>query len=305
MKKSDSNLWQSPAWNNFQKKLGRQTWFFKNKKAHLFAVKHPLILGYSWLDIPRGPIGKKEDYQELIDQLIQKTKGDKIVFIRFMPAEEQQITHKKYKTVLAHSNHQPETTLKLDLTLSEEEILKQMKPKGRYNIRLAIKKEVSITESKDISTFFNLIQETTERNQFWGHSQNYYQTMREELKENAQLLLAKYEGKVIAGGLFIYTKDEAIYYYGASSNQNRNVMAPYLIQWTAILEAQKRGCKQYDFLGVAPENAQKNHPWKGVTNFKKKFGGIFVNYFPAQELVLKPLQYKLIICLKTIKKFFK
>jgi lipid II:glycine glycyltransferase (peptidoglycan interpeptide bridge formation enzyme) len=120
-------------------------------------------------------------------------------------------------------------------------------------------------------------------------------------KNEAQLFLAEYEGKIIAGGIFTYLNQEAIYYYGASSNKNRNVMAPYLIQWTAIQEAQKRKCKIYDFLGITPEKANKNHPWQGVTSFKKKFGGKIVNYSPAQEIVLKPLIYNLFIMLKKVR----
>ena len=91
----------------------------------------------------------------------------------------------------------------------------------------------------------------------------------------------------------------AVYYYGASSDEYRNVMAPYLVQWTAIQEAKKRGCETYDFLGVAPpfDGAQDlrddvvDHPWAGVTSFKKKFGGEGVEFSEPFDLVLRPLVY--------------
>ena len=297
-----NNLWQSPLWEKFQKKLGRKTWFLKNSKAQLLAIKHNLPFNYAWIDIPRGPIGKPEDYTLLIQDLIKKTKKEKIVFIRIMPSDKFKIQNSKLKICKAHANHQPETTLKLDLTLSEEELLKQMKPKGRYNIRLAKKKSVIVKESQDFSKFYKLIQETTQRNKFGGHSQKYYEIMLNVLKSDAQLLLAEYEGKIIAGGIFTYSDKEGIYYYGASSNQYRNVMAPYLIQWTAIQEAKKRGCEKYDFLGIAPKNADKNHSWKGVTSFKKKFGGEVINYNFAQEIIIKPFIYHSFVFLKKIRK---
>jgi len=84
--------------------------------------------------------------------------------------------------------------------------------------------------------------------------------------------------------------DWGIYYYGASDNHYRKVMAPYLLQWEAIKESKKRGCKYYDFLGIAPEGAV-NHPWAGVTQFKGKFGGEVVDYPKAKDLVLKPFWY--------------
>ena len=120
------------------------------------------------------------------------------------------------------------------------------------------------------------------------------------MPENAQLFLADYNGEVIAGGLFVYLDEWGIYYYGASVNSYRNVMAPYLIQWEAIKEAKRRGCKHYDFLGIAPENA-KNHPWKGVTEFKQKFGGRTVHYPQAKEMVLRPFWYLVYRIYKLIK----
>lgn len=297
-----TNLWQSALWQKFQKKLGRQTWFLKNAETQLLAVQHFLPLGYSWIDIPRGPIGNVNLWQKLLEELIQKTKKQKVVFIRIMPSnkiEKKDFKHKIYK---AHANHQPETSLVLDLTLEESELLKQMKPKGRYNIRLAQKKGVIVKESKDVSAFFKIFQETTERQKFGGHSQKYYEIMLDILENRAQLLLAEYENEIIAGGIFTYFEDEGIYYYGASIQKHRNVMAPYLLQWTAIQEAQKRGCQKYDFLGIAPEKTQKNHPWQGVTSFKKKFGGIVLEHSPAQEIVLKPSIYKTFLALKKMRK---
>jgi len=120
------------------------------------------------------------------------------------------------------------------------------------------------------------------------------------MSENAQLLTAEYQGSIIAGGIFVYLDECGIYYYGASDNEYRNLMAPYLIQWEAIKEAKKRGCKTYDFLGVAPENA-KNHPWAGVTEFKKKFGGQIIDYPTAKEMVLRPFWYNVYRLYKFIK----
>ena len=120
------------------------------------------------------------------------------------------------------------------------------------------------------------------------------------MPENAQLFLADYNGEVIAGGIFVYLDRWGIYYYGASVSSFRNVMAPYLIQWEAIKEAKKRGCKHYDFLGIAPEGAT-HHPWAGVTDFKKKFGGRVTSYPQAREMVLRPFWYFIYKCYKKLR----
>lgn len=167
---------------------------------------------------------------------------------------------------------QPDHTLILDLTKSENEILAQMKPKGRYNIKLAEKKGVTIREvrASAIATFHQILTETTSRDGFHGHNQEFYENMMKSLSGQALrnsppaathpptacLYFAEYEGKVIAGALNTNYKDTATYYYGASSNNYRNVMAPYLLHWHAIKEAKAAGYKFYDFFGIAPTHEQ-------------------------------------------------
>ena len=243
----------------------------------------------------------------------------------------------------AHASYQPEWTLKVDLSASEEQILKQMKPKGRYNIKVAGKKGVEVwrndpakrdeggapagrqgtmhkaqlmtnvkggraekegetenggsrkkekTLEWGVGEFYRLLRETTERDQFHGHGEQFYRDMLGVLgnkesggsldprsgsrcatpvgndkargndmlrqaqhdRENpmAKLYLAEYQNEIIAGVIVTFCGDIATYYYGASGNKHRNVMAPYLLQWEAMKEAKKRGCKWYDFLGIAP-----------------------------------------------------
>ena len=196
----------------------------------------------------------------------------------------------------------PKTSLILNLNQDEADLLLQMKPKGRYNIRVANKHGVTVESDKQVDDFYALLLKTGDRDRFGIHPKSYYQNMLDSMPENAQLLLAEYEGKVIAGGIFVYLDEWGIYYYGASDNDYRNVMAPYLIQWHAIKEAKERGCKYYDFLGIAPEHA-KNHPWKGVTEFKKKFGGEVVNYPKAREIIIRPVWYWVYKLYKTIISF--
>jgi lipid II:glycine glycyltransferase (peptidoglycan interpeptide bridge formation enzyme) len=184
----------------------------------------------------------------------------------------------------------PQTSLIIDLSLSEEEILAQMKPKGRYNIKVADKHDVKVEESSDIELFYHLLKKTGERDDFGIHEKSYYQNLLGAMGHNGQLLMAKYEDRLVAGGIFVYLDEWGMYYYGASDHHYRKVMAPYMLQWEAIKEAKKRGCKYFDFLGIAPEGAV-THPWLGVTQFKRKFGGEVVDYPKAKDLVLRPFWY--------------
>jgi peptidoglycan pentaglycine glycine transferase (the first glycine) len=281
------NLWQHPLWQSFQQALGHKTWMLKTEHTSALVVRHPLPFGLSWLEIPRGPLFEKgKSVDRLLEEVVALARAEKAVFVRMSPCEELKV--KNYKLVVAKSDHHPQTTLVLDLNLSEEDLLKQMKPKGRYNIKVAEKNGVTVRENQGVEAFCDLLEKTTGRDGFSSHPMAYYQKMLQALGTSAQLLMAGKDGKAIAGGIFVYLDNVGTYYYGASDHEYRNLMAPYLLQWEAIREAKRRGCKTYDFLGIAPEHA-KNHPWAGVTEFKRKFGGTVVGYPQAKELVIRPL----------------
>lgn len=263
--------------------------------AGTLLLRQSLPHGYSWLYAPRGPLLNYNDSESAYEQMaalmneIKKiAKEEKAIFFRADPLLQTPLHFPHF-----HQNihgFQPDHTLLLDLTPSEEDILKQMKPKGRYNIKLAEKKGVTISQSKDTTSFYKILSETTSRDGFHGHNEKFYQDMLSSLGNRATLYLAEYEGQTIAASLNTFYKDTATYYYGASSNEHRNVMAPYLLHWEAIRDAKAKGYKTYDFFGIAPENAV-NHPWTGVTEFKKKFGGMEVSYQLPQEFVFKKTLY--------------
>lgn len=306
MKEIESPLWQTSEWEQFQKTLGMRV----TRVGHSLLLKYPIFFGMRYGYMPRGPVNRDtEKPNEFFDELKRYAKKKKLLFIRIDPEQEIKIP-KKVRTITSHSP-QPETTLILDLSKSEEELLKQMKRKGRYNITLAEKKGVKVKRAESIeeqknyaAIFYRLLKETTQRDNFSGHDEHYYQTMLKELPMS-EIFIAYYDDEPVSGAICTYQPSKAIYYYGASGNKHREVMAPYLIQWEAIREAKRRGCESYDFLGIAPESATSDHPWKGITDFKTKFGGAVVQYPQAMDLVYRPLLYKFYKVLKFLQKIIK
>ncbi len=289
--KNDSlgNIHQTSMWADFQSRVpGRAKCILcgikdgeKLRSAGLL-VRQRLPFGLCWYFAPRGPIlGNAGDLDLMVDGI--KTLEPKCVFLRIEPGIES--WGKK-----AHAHYFPEHTIMVDLTGSEEEILKQMKSKGRYNIKVARKHGVEVVKSDDVGAFFGVFKETTSRDGFSGHDQAYYENMIATLGDNAQLYLAKIGKEVVAGIIVTFFKDAAIYYFGASSNKHRNLMAPYLLQWEAMRDAKARGCIEYDLFGVAPDGDDQ-HPWAGITRFKSQFGGTRKSYPEAREKILKPFWY--------------
>jgi len=194
----------------------------------------------------------------------------------------------------------------IDLTKSEDEILANMKPKGRYNIKLARKKwvEVQIVEKieENISAYYDLMMETTSRDGFAGNSLEYYKTFLNTL-ENSKLILAKKDWVVIAWWIFVFDKDVSIYYYWASTSKKeyRNLMAPYLVQWEAITYAKSIWSKVYDFLWVAsPDDKNSSLAW--VTDFKKKLTKDIRKVSESYIFVNKKIKYFIINTLRKLKR---
>jgi len=198
----------------------------------------------------------------------------------------------------------PPYTALIDLTLWEEEILKVMKPKGRYNIKVARKKWVVVEQVEkhigNIQKFHTLMRETTTRDSFAGNTLEYYKVFLESL-ENSQIFFAYYESELIAAGIFVVEDGVMTYYYGASSNHKRNIMAPYLLQWTAIEHAMKRWCKIYDFLWVAGDY-EKNSSLAWVTDFKMKLSPKKYLVSDSYLYVNKKIKYMFIGFVKKFKK---
>ncbi|MBI5413514.1 peptidoglycan bridge formation glycyltransferase FemA/FemB family protein [Candidatus Peregrinibacteria bacterium] len=276
-------------------------------EASCLVIKIKLPLGFSWLWVPFGPLGFKE---EIFEDLKRLAAEEKAIFARIEPPASwnQSWTSelkKNFKICNAPHRFTPEHTLVLNIEGSEEEILAQMKPKGRYNIGVAVRKGVHVrmfkkfedVPQKDFDEFYEILKTTAARDEFGIHPCSFYENFLKTLgQENMSALFLAYEPetkKVTAGLIATFYKDTAIYYYGASSGADRNLMAPYLLQWEAILEAKKRDLKFYDFLGIAPAD-DSNHPWKGVTEFKKKFGGKEIKYPPAFDIVYKKTLYGLL-----------
>ncbi len=158
-------------------------------------------------------------------------------------------------------------TAVIDLTQDEETILARMKQKGRYNIRIAEKSGVTVTQvpstPENIDIFYRLLTETTERDRFAANSPTYFETFLAYLDKNklGGLSFATREEEIIAAGIFVFIGNTALYYYGASSSDNakRKYMATYLLQWEMIREARNRGCDNFDFLGIAAPDSKDSH----------------------------------------------
>lgn len=255
----------------------------------------PLRFGFTYLLSAYGPIildtqqatAATQALEQFIRQLAQQNKS---IFWRAEPSEPPSEHWHKV------ADRQPSRTWILDLSQSEEELLKHLHPKTRYNIKLAERKGVTVRFGKNAAAmdgFINCIQQTYERHDIKSFPESYYRTQLATVPWE-QLAVAEFGGHVIAANLLTTFGDTLTYVHGGSLTAHKELMAPHLLQWQTILEARKRGCRWYDFFGIAPDNAP-DHPWAGITRFKRGFGGEALERPGTFELPLKGLGYTLFV----------
>ena len=176
---------------------------------------------------------------------------------------------------------------------TEEELLANFHQKWRYNIRLAERKGVTvrICGKEMVPAFSDLMLTTGVRDGFVTRKPEYFAAMLDNLGEHARLYMAFDPNDTpIAGTLAIHYGDKVWYLYGASSNEHRNLMPNYLLQWRMIQWAVETNCRIYDFRGVSGDVSEDN-PLYGLFRFKQGFGGDFTEFVGEMDLVLSPVIY--------------
>jgi lipid II:glycine glycyltransferase (peptidoglycan interpeptide bridge formation enzyme) len=307
---------QSWSWGDFNQSMGDNVWrfgIFEDEK--LIAIAQALKIKArrgSFLFVPHGPLIKKGDKKEIIkttlEELKKIAKEEKVTFIRFSPILEV-VDNNIFKELgfrNAPIHMHPELTWELDISSSEEDILKGMRKTTRYLVRQAEKNEdVEIVKGIDddaLKNFQEVYLETAGRQSFTPFSFNYLKKEVEAFKGDNQIMifLGKYKGEVISSAIIVYHSGIGFYHQGATSLKYPKIPVSYLLQWEAIKEAKSRGCRLYNFWGVIPEGT-KNHPWAGLSLFKKGFGGKEKEYVKTQDYVLS-IKYWLTYIIEQIRR---
>jgi len=213
--------------------------------------------------------------------------------------------------VRAAADIQPPDTVIVDLAPDADNILASMKPKWRYNIGLAEKRGVTVNLApageweKDIGIFYGLLAETAKRDGIAVHGIGYYRMLFEEyggaIPAGLRLYTAWHDGDCLAAIVALFRGEQATYLYGASSNAKRNLMAPYALQWRAMMDAKAAGCTKYDLFGIPP-NGDPGHPMAGLYRFKTGFGGSIVHRPGSWDYPTKPVLYALFSTAERLRK---
>lgn len=254
----------------------------------------------------RGPVcdlDDKETLYELMDGLRDVAKEEDAYCIKMDPdVPSSNDTFTKYLTDYGFALKeggknfeavQPRYVFRLNVEgKTEEEVQAGFHQKWRYNIRVAQRKgvEVKICGKEQIPAFADLMLTTGVRDGFVTRKPEYFAAMLDNMGEHARLYMAFYEGQPIAGTLAVHYGDKVWYLYGASSNEHRNLMPNYLLQWNMIQWAIEKKCRIYDFRGVSGD-LDENNPLYGLYKFKKGFNSELTEFIGEYDWVISPFWY--------------
>ena len=301
----NAHLLQMGEWGELKKDFGwKPLRLILNNKTGAQILFRRLPLGLTLGYMPKPVDGGQwlvdgEQFWVEVDSICKKNHA---IFLKVEPdvwAEEFHLPSSAFR--LSSHNIQPPRTIVISIKDNEETILAKMKPKCRYNIRLAEKKGVTVRAWDDIQAFHEMMTVTGGRDNFGVHSKEYYQRAYELFhpRGTCELLVAEYEGNPLASLMVFASGKRAWYVYGASNDRERNRMPTYLLQWDAIRWAKARGCEEYDLWGVPDKNEEtlesnfesRHDGLWGVYRFKRGFGGQVKRAAQAVDRVYNPLLY--------------
>ncbi len=306
----EAHILQTREWGELKSRFGWKSHPIIESEAGALVLLRRLPLGLSLAYIPRGPLPASErSLAELLPALDRMLQSQRVVVLLVEPdLQDAQST----RTGLARLNLQPSRlsvqpprTIVVDLSGSEDDILARMKQKTRYNINLARRHGVLVRAGDDTRSFYTLMQETTARDEFAAHSPAYYKAAYELFSPNnrVRLLFAEHAGHPLAALMVFAMGRRAWYFYGASSSESRQLMAPYLLQWEAMRWARSRGCMTYDMWGVPDfdertlesDFASRSDGLWGVYRFKRGFGGRLERTVGTWQRVYAPAVFRAVM----------
>jgi lipid II:glycine glycyltransferase (peptidoglycan interpeptide bridge formation enzyme) len=298
-----NNLFQSEVWQDYEESLGHTTFRVSCDSTSALLIKMPLYKDKYYLYCPRGPLCTKQGWHVFLKKAREIADKENCVFLRVEPYSlPSGITRElKFRRVNKYSplskQFSPMDTQILDITGRDDDLLTEMKPKWRYNIKLGYRKGVTVRVSnklEDLKEFHKLSVGMHDRG-YTPFGLEHYERLLYSLShgKHIKLYIAEYQKKALSMILVTHFGEVATYLHGASSNEFRDFMPNHLVQWEAILDAKRAGCTVYDFWGVAPDDGD-SHPWSGITRFKKGFGGETIHFVGAFDYPFSPLWYNML-----------
>lgn len=313
----EANFLHSWQWGEFHlsrgKQIVRRGVFDNDKLAGVYEGVLETARRGRHIAVAGGPIvdwGREDLVKSLVGDMRLQAKNLGAAFVRVRPQLElsdeslQQFSNLGFKKAPYYLS--VEHAGVLDLTKSEEEILKGMRQRLRRALRKAEKNNITVDVSQnadDIAEFYQIQLQTARRHDFTHFSEDFLKKQFAAFAEtgNAVLYTARYEGQVLAQNFMIFYGNEVSYHYGVSTELGTKLSGAPLLHMQAMRDARELGIKRYNFWGIVDEDAT-DHRFYGVSVFKRGFGVDELKYVPAHDLVINPFVYAINWLVETVRR---
>lgn len=289
------------------KAMGRKTW----RVGGVLVIRHNLWRGFNYLYCPRPELSQAA-LNKFFSEANQIAKAEKSIFLKIDPKEKISLEGMNAR-IGSGRPLQPQKTIVLDLSKSEDELLGAMREKTRYNIRLAERKGLEVVKvihrevKEDFAIFWKLLSETATRQKFSMHQKKHYEllsTIRTSEISNEFFFAHRRDDhdEILAEALINIHRDPhtsvscATYLHGASSHVHKELMAPHLLHWRIMQDAKHRNIQYYDLWGIDEKK------WPGITRFKTGFGGAQIEYPASVHIIYRSVWYGVYKLMKLVRK---
>ncbi|HEY8739421.1 MAG TPA: peptidoglycan bridge formation glycyltransferase FemA/FemB family protein [Candidatus Dormibacteraeota bacterium] len=282
------HLLQSWRWGELQSHFG---WTAARRQLSVSGAELPMTLltsptllpGGTFGYVPKGPPVQPEQMPAALGAVAAWARELSLAFVRVEP--ELTDAWAPPQGWYRAATTQPEHTSIIDIARPDEELMASFKSKTRYNVRLAERKGVVVSQSDDIGAFARLAVETSSRHRIQLAPERYYRELHALMSGDgmSRLYLAQHEGADLAAIMIVRFAGRATYLFGASTRNGRETMPAYLLHWQAMRDMRDAGDREYDLWGVPPDD-RPNHPWAGLWQFKSGWQGRLVTYAGAFDL---------------------
>lgn len=199
----------------------------------------------------------------------------------------------------------PKSTVIVDLQVSEDDLLMQMRKKTRQYIKRGLREGLRVREGsrKDMKAFYDLLRFSAKRLGFSPFAQTYYQDMWQTFKsgsvktQDSTLFIAELNQEVITGLLVIGFNDTVITKTIGWTGLHATYHPNEAVYWAAIKWAKAKGYRYCDLEGI--EDAAADSLLRGeslsealrhtASFFKIGFGGEVTRVPHAYEYIPNPL----------------
>ncbi len=288
---------QSTAWARVQERLGNRVVVGASRDWCWLGIVRR-VGPFRYLYLPFGPsLRNAAALPAALDSAADRARRLGCAFVRFEPRRVDAAAIPATGAARVRSR-QYEHTLVLRIDVDEDTLRGGLNSGHRSRINTAAKRGLRVVRSNDparMPDFVRLLRQVEQRNDFFSYEDPYFDAIAQELlgSGDASLYFA-IAGDVDAAAALVFDFGPTRYYaFGATATESRKLMPAPPLVWQAIIDAHREGRERFDFWGAATPDAAPGHPWSGITDFKRGFGGEREAYAGTWELTVRPVAARL------------